>query len=62
LFKFQMVISVAHEILHFLTGFLTGNLKPSTPKGVTAEPYGQPRVGEAGRYWESKLLGGFVEF
>jgi hypothetical protein len=62
LFKFQMVISVAHEIMHFLTGFLTGSVKPSTPKGVTAQPYGTSRIGEAGRYWESMLLGGFVEF
>ena len=62
LFKFQMVISVAHEIVHFLTGFITGTATPDTPPGVTARPYGRDDVGEAGRWWEDALLGGFVEF
>jgi hypothetical protein len=35
---------------------------PHTPPAVTAEPYGRNDVGEAGRYWERILLGGFVEF
>ena len=63
LFKFQMVISVAHEIVHFLTGFLTGTIEPHTPPGVNAAPYDQTTdgTGEAGRHWESQLLGGFVE-
>jgi hypothetical protein len=30
LFKFQMAITTAHEIVHFLTGFLTGNKLPLT--------------------------------
>lgn len=63
LFKFQMAISVAHEIVHFLTGFITGTTSPDTPPAVTAEPYdNRDDVGEAGRYWESIFLGGFVEF
>jgi hypothetical protein len=63
LFKFQMAISVAHEIVHFLTGFITGTMVPDTPPRVTAEPYNdRADVGEAGRYWESIILGGFVEF
>ncbi|KAH6844654.1 hypothetical protein B0I37DRAFT_166178 [Chaetomium sp. MPI-CAGE-AT-0009] len=62
LYKFQMVVSVAHEIVHFLTGFLTGTMRPHTPPGVTAEPYGnKPKSGEAGRYWENDFLGGFLE-
>ncbi|KAK3290965.1 uncharacterized protein B0H64DRAFT_436349 [Chaetomium fimeti] len=66
LYKFQMVISVAHEIVHFLTGFLTGTMRPHTPPRVTAKPYGNPygdttRSGEAGRYWEHDFLGGFLE-
>jgi hypothetical protein len=63
LFKFQMAISVAHEIVHFLTGFITGTMQPDTPPRVTAEPYNdRADVGESGRYWESIILGGFVEF
>jgi hypothetical protein len=61
LFKFQMTISVAHEILHFLTGFLTGTPRPNTPRDVTARPYNRPNTGEAGRFWESRFLGGFLE-
>ncbi|KAK4157366.1 hypothetical protein C8A00DRAFT_40211 [Chaetomidium leptoderma] len=62
LFKFQMTISVAHEIVHFLTGFITGTILPDTPPAVTAVPYNdRGDVGEAGRYWESMFLGGFVE-
>ncbi|KAK3293435.1 uncharacterized protein B0H64DRAFT_212934 [Chaetomium fimeti] len=63
LFKFQMVISIAHEMVHLLTGFITGTREPNTPPRITAEPYNnQHDVGEAGRYWESRFLGGFVEF
>jgi hypothetical protein len=63
LFKFQMTISVAHEIVHFLTGFITGTQVPDTPPRVTAPPYdNRTDMGEAGRFWESRLLGGFVEF
>jgi len=64
LFKFQMAISVAHEIVHFLTGFLTGRItdRPHTPDTVTLQPYGTRARGEAGRYWESIALGGVTEF
>ncbi|KAK4147301.1 uncharacterized protein C8A04DRAFT_24544 [Dichotomopilus funicola] len=61
LFKFQLIISVAHEIVHFLTSFLTGSCEPSTPPGVEALPYKVDGVGEAGRYWEDVFLGGFLE-
>ncbi|KAF5612851.1 uncharacterized protein FSUBG_1081 [Fusarium subglutinans] len=61
LFKFQMGISVAHEIIHLLTGFLTGESRPDTPPGVTMDPFGSRDTGEAGRYWEGILLGGIVE-
>jgi hypothetical protein len=62
LFKFQMVVSVAHEMLHFLTGYLTGSATPDTPPQVNAVPYRlETSRGEAGRNWESNFLGGFVE-
>ena len=61
IFKFQMAISVAHEIVHLLVGFLTGKATPDTPTVVTGPGYGEPRRGESGRYWEHKFLGGYLE-
>ncbi|KAI6085743.1 hypothetical protein F4821DRAFT_239949 [Hypoxylon rubiginosum] len=61
-FKFQMAITVAHEMCHLLTGFLSGSARPPTPPGVSLDNYGDRLKGEAGRYWESILLGGVVEF
>lgn len=63
LFRFQMVISIAHEIVHFLTGFLTGEKadRLGTPPGTSAAGYGNRRTGEAGRYWEEFFLGGQME-
>lgn len=65
IFKFQVAIIIAHEMCHFLTGFLTGKTYPDTPTKVVARPYDNEAVfgrGEAGRYWENILIGGFVEF
>jgi hypothetical protein len=62
LFKFQMIITVAHEILHLLTGYLTGKKLPGTPPSISLDSYGNTRTGESGRWWESKVLGGVVEF
>ncbi|WAO86976.1 Hypothetical protein NCS54_00426800 [Fusarium falciforme] len=61
-FKFQLSISIAHEVVHFLTGFLLGSPRSNTPRGVTLQGWGNMRTGEAGRYWEAALLGGVVEF
>lgn len=62
LLKFQMIITIAHEICHFLTGYLTGSDRPLTPPTVNLAGYGFPRSGEAGRYLEASLFGGVVEF
>lgn len=61
-FKFQLGISIAHEVVHFLTGFLLGSPRSNTPRGVSLAGWGNTRTGEAGRYWEGVLLGGVVEF
>jgi hypothetical protein len=63
-YKFHMTITVAHEIIHFLTAFLTGK-EPylyGTPPEVSVPGYGAEPWGEAGRYWEKLLLGGILEF
>lgn len=62
LLKFQMIITIAHEICHCLTGYLTGSDRPLTPPTVSLGGYGMPRSGEAGRYFEGSLFGGVVEF
>ncbi|KAF4471292.1 hypothetical protein FALBO_1789 [Fusarium albosuccineum] len=59
---FQLGISIAHEIVHFLTGFLTGARFPDTPSGVTYLGFEDNEKGESGRYWEGHLLGGVVDF
>lgn len=59
---FQLGISIAHEIVHFLTGFLTGTPFPDTPPAVTYGGFGDDVTGESGRYWEGHLLGGIVDF
>ncbi|KFZ02072.1 hypothetical protein V500_00460 [Pseudogymnoascus sp. VKM F-4518 (FW-2643)] len=61
IFNFQMVLSVAHEITHFLTVFLSGTDRPLTPPAIAVPGLGG-LTGEAGRYWEEKFLGGIVEF
>lgn len=63
LFRFQMVISIGHEIVHFLTGFFTGDKadKIGTPPRTAVAGYGTNVRGEAGRFWEQSLLGGQLE-
>lgn len=62
-FKFQMAITVAHEIVHFLTGLLIDPIprRQYTPPRVTLEIYGDRAKGEAGRFFEKMLLGGVLE-
>ncbi|KLU92500.1 hypothetical protein MAPG_11445 [Magnaporthiopsis poae ATCC 64411] len=61
--KFQMIIVIAHEIVHYLTSFLLGRFPNGdvclTPPGLTVPRY---EDSEAGRYWELTALGGLVEF
>ena len=57
-FLFQMTISVAHEIMHFFTSFLTGDGRPVTPRQVGVVGY----PGEIGHLWERIAIGGHIEF
>ncbi|KAI1390125.1 uncharacterized protein F4822DRAFT_224958 [Hypoxylon trugodes] len=63
-----MAITVAHELMHFFTGFLTGYDYSMTPEQVSYLPSFYNReardgrmVGESGRAWEGNVLGGVVE-
>lgn len=60
-YQFEMGITMAHEIVHLFTGYITGTMYPITPRIVTCNPYVHGKEGEAGRYWELKLLGGVLE-
>ncbi|KAK8112450.1 hypothetical protein PG984_012976 [Apiospora sp. TS-2023a] len=61
-FKFQMGISVAHEIVHLFVGFLTGSKRPITQPSVNMPGFDiDDDEGESGRYWERIFLGGVVE-
>lgn len=59
IWMFRMAITIAHELTHFFTGYLTGDSRPITPPNVSVR--GWPG-GEAGRAWELAALGGVVEF
>ncbi|KAI1867950.1 hypothetical protein JX265_004004 [Neoarthrinium moseri] len=48
-FMFLMTVTVAHELMHFFVGYLTGLSSDGT------------LVGESGRAWEAFVLGGVVE-
>lgn len=62
-FEFLLGISIAHEIVHLLTGFLAGEKANTlhTPPDTSAEGYGTRRRGEAGRFMEELLFGGQTE-
>ncbi|KAK8112193.1 uncharacterized protein PG998_008650 [Apiospora kogelbergensis] len=58
IFKFQMGISIAHEIVHLFVGFLTGTERAMTPPDIRMPGFGESdEHGEAGRYWEKIFLG-----
>lgn len=60
-FIFQLGIAIAHEIVHFFTGFLTGTSYPDTPPKITYSGFGNSATGEAGRFWEGQLFRGIVD-
>lgn len=55
---FSLCISVGHEVGHFLTAYLTGGVRPETPKNVKIPGTSQ----EAGFFWELQALGGVLGF
>ncbi|KAI1349766.1 hypothetical protein F5Y01DRAFT_316439 [Xylaria sp. FL0043] len=67
-FTFIMAITVAHELVHFFIGYLTGRASPNTPEKISYLPsiYNKPgidgkEIGESGRTWEGDVFGGIVE-
>ncbi|TVY68100.1 hypothetical protein Focb16_v002492 [Fusarium oxysporum f. sp. cubense] len=60
---FLLSISVAHELVHMLMGFMFGDSERLTPPVINHPPGTPrgPRAGEFGRYWEAKFFGCVVE-
>ncbi|KAK5655518.1 hypothetical protein OQA88_5789 [Cercophora sp. LCS_1] len=61
-FTFQLGMCIAHEVVHLLTGFLSTHRLHHTPPNVTALGYGDETTGEAGWYWETRMMGGVLNF
>ena len=61
-YLFLLSLSVAHELVHMLMGYMFGNSDTNTPPLINYPPGGanSPR-GESGRYWEKEVFGCFVE-
>ena len=47
--------------MHFFTGRILGDPGIETPTKVHDPPNSDPKVGEAGRFWERRLLGCRIE-
>lgn len=56
----RLSITFAHEIVHVYTLFLRRQRDRHTPPRITYG-YGSDRWGEAGRFWEYNVFGGFVD-
>ncbi|KAI0472893.1 hypothetical protein GGR56DRAFT_652355 [Xylariaceae sp. FL0804] len=57
----RLGITMAHELCHLFTNYLTLCFDVHTPPGVTYGPYGAANVGESGRRWEGYAFGGFID-
>lgn len=62
-FQFLLAVSISHEIVHLLTGFLAGEKANTlhTPPDTSVEGYGTRTKGESGRFMEDLLFGGQTE-
>jgi len=63
-FQFQMTLTIAHELVHFFTCYITGGpTAGKTPPPVhSSHYYHGPDRGEAGGYWENEMFGGAIFF
>jgi hypothetical protein len=60
-FLFILGLTIAHELVHFFTGRIVGDPHIDTPPRVQHPAKPSTKVGEAGRFWENRLLGYRIE-
>lgn len=58
---FRLAITMAHELVHVFQLFLRRSQTRHTPPQLTYGGYGDRFTGESGRFWESRVLGGYVD-
>lgn len=56
--KFNMIITICHEIIHMLVSALSGERRPETPPDMEVEGHDDA---ESGWWWEIEYLGGIVK-
>lgn len=71
-FLFMLAVATTHELTHVFVGYLAqgqDDFDSYTPRQVSylnysglQRPDGQPLTGESGRWLESRLFGGSIEF
>ena len=57
----RLSITFAHELVHAYTLFLRRQRAQHTPPHISYGNYGDEFAGEAGRFWEFKVFGGYVD-
>jgi hypothetical protein len=57
----RISITLAHELIHVFTLFLRRQKSQHTPPRFSYGGYGTDVAGEAGRYWEYQVFGGYVD-
>ncbi|RSM02614.1 hypothetical protein CEP52_007898 [Fusarium oligoseptatum] len=61
-YLFLLSLSVAHELVHMLMGYMFGSSDTDTPPLINYPPGGSNSAhGESGRYWENVVFGCFIE-
>lgn len=61
-FLFMFACATLHEMAHFFICYLFRGNFPNTPPGTTYLDYAQEPGGESGRWLESQLFGGALEY
>lgn len=61
--RFQVTVTLAHELIHVLTCFWTGGDRPATPPDLYAGNHGDDDRGEPGWWWEiQRMFMGEIHF
>lgn len=58
---FRLGETMAHELCHVFTLYLLFSRSRHTPPRITYGPWGNKDAGESGRWWESRMFGGYID-